>query len=476
MNTMTVSPGSSSLPEAAAARVEFPCMDGARAIAALIVVLNHAGTFATLIKVNWAPSYLRLFLVPLGRMGIAAFFVISGFLLYRPFVLAHFRGTQPPKYGAFWLRRLGRILPGYWFALLGAMALGTVDFPNANLGDYALTFGLAQNYRFAGITGLGIGIAWTLVIEVSFYLVVPFIAWFIRRAGAIAGLSALRAQIVWLSTIAAASIAVKVAWLLFLNGEVQYFRRWFPLSELGHWLPSFMDWFALGMVVAVCSVWRELGGSVPKIISAFAQRAWACWVLSGMLLVALTRSGLTVDIWHQDGAVTGFLLNQLSLLAGFFLVLPALLPGERSGWVRRLLATRVFVFLGTVSFGIYLWNDIIGEYLLDHRPFPTLFGHIATYVFLITALSIVIAYFAFILIERPARDLVQRIVGSTRSYSDSKLLPHWHIGLAHSQEELVGWVDPSSISSRSGKAVVWGAIVISSVFAFLLPTLRGLLS
>jgi len=473
---MTVNPDASSLPEAAAARVEFPCMDGARAIAALIVVLNHAGTFATLINAGWAPSYLRLFLVPLGRIGIAAFFVISGFLLYRPFVLAHFGNTLPPKYGAFWLRRLGRILPGYWFALLGAMALGTANFPNANFSDYALTFGLAQNYRFAGITGLGIGIAWTLVIEVSFYLVVPFIAWFIRRAGAMAGLSALRAQIVWLSTIAAASIAVKVCWLLFLNGEVQYFRRWFPLSELGHWLPSFMDWFALGMVVAVCSVWRELGGSVPKIISAYAQRAWACWVLSAIFLVALTRSGLTVDIWHQDGAVTVFLLNQLSLLAGFFLVLPALLPGERSGWVRRLLATRVFVFLGTVSFGIFLWNDIIGEYLLVHRPFPTLFAQISTYVALIFVLSILIGYFSLILIERPARNLVQRIVGSTRSLSDSKLLPHWRIGLSHSQKELVDWVDSSSISVRSGEAVVWGGIVISALFALLLPTLRGFLS
>ncbi|MEI8335492.1 MAG: acyltransferase [Actinomycetes bacterium] len=472
----TLSSAAESLPDITPARVEFPCMDGARAIAALIVVLNHAGTFATLIKVNWAPSYLRLFLVPLGRIGIAAFFVISGFLLYRPFVLAHFRSAPPPKYGAFWLRRLGRILPGYWFALLGAMALGTAHFANANLGDYVLTFGLGQNYRFAGIGGLGIGIAWTLVIEVSFYLVVPFIAWFIRRAGALAGLSALRAQIVWLSTLAAVSIAVKVYWLLFLDGQVQYFRRWFPLSELGRWLPSFMDWFALGMLVAVCSVWRELGGRVPSVISAFAQRAWACWALSAIFLVALTRSGLTVDVWGNTGAVTGFLYEELSLVAGFFLVFPALLPGERSGRVRRLLASRVFVFLGTVSFGIYLWNDIIGEYLLDHRPFPTLFGHIATYVLLITVLSIVIAYFAFVLIERPARDLVQRIVGSTRSYSDSKLLPHWRIGLSHSRKELVDWVDVSSISVRSGNAIVLGALVICTLFALLLPTLRGLMA
>ena len=264
--------------------------------------------------------------------------------------------------------------------------------------------------------------------------------------------------------------------MLFLDGQVQYFRRWFPLSELGRWLPSFMDWFALGMLVAVCSVWRELGGRVPSVISAFAQRAWACWALSAIFLVALTRSGLTVDVWGNTGAVTGFLYEELSLVAGFFLVFPALLPGERSGRVRRLLASRVFVFLGTVSFGIYLWNDIIGEYLLDHRPFPTLFGHIATYVLLITVLAIVIAYFAFVLIERPARDLVQRIVGSTRSYSDSKLLPHWRIGLSHSRKELVDWVDVSSISVRSGNAIVLGALVICTLFALLLPTLRGLMA
>lgn len=136
----------------------------------------------------------------------------------------------------------------------------------------------------------------------------------------------------------------------------------------------------------------------------------------------------------------------------------------------------MFVFLGSVSFGIYLWNDIIGEYLLDNRPFPTLFGHIASYILLITVLSVVVAYFVFVLIERPARDLAQRLVGSSRSYSDARLLPHWRIGLSHSQKELVDWVDISSISVRSGNAIVWGAIVISAVFAFLLPTLRGFLS
>lgn len=475
MISETLSPRKSSPTPTKVGVVEFPCMDGVRAIAALLVVFNHAGTFSTLINANWAPDYLRLLLVPLGRIGVAAFFVISGFLLYRPFALAHLGNTQQPKYGAFWIRRLGRIFPGYWVALLGAIALGTANFANANLADYALTFGLGQNYRYAGIVGLGIGVAWTLVIEVSFYLVLPLIAWFIRKAGLVAGLSALRAQIVWLFTIAAASIMIKIYWIVFLEGQSQYFRRWFPLSEIGRWLPSFMDWFALGMLVAVCSAWRELGGDVPKFISAFAQRAWACLVLSAIFLLALTRSGLTVEIWGSPGVVTQFLYEELSLLAGFFLIFPALIPGERPGWVRQLLATRVFVFLGTVSFGIFLWNDIIGEYLLTHRPFPSLFGYLATYVSLIIFLSIAVAYFVFVLIERPARDLVQRLVGSSRSYSDGGLLPHWRIGLSHSQKELVDWVDISSISVRSGNAIVWGAIVLCASFALFLPTLRGLL-
>ena len=472
----TLVPSESSPSAVKAGVVEFPCMDGVRAIAVLLVVSNNAGIFAALINANWAPNYFRLLLIPLGRIGVAAFFIVSGFLLYRPFVLAHLTGSTVPQTRAFWFRRLGRILPGYWVALLGAMALGTANFVNASLGDYALTFGLGQNYRSNGILGLGIEVAWTLVIAVSFYLVLPLLAWFIRRAGTFAGLSALRSQIVWLATFAALSIIVKCYWLLFLRGEANLLSKWFPLSDLGYWLPSFMDWFALGMLVAVCSVWRELGGNIPKILSAFAQRAWACWLLSGIFLLALTRSGLTVATWGKTGAVTGFLYDELSLVAGFFLVLPALIPGARSGAVRRLLASRVLVFLGTISFGIYLWNAIIGEYLLDHRPFPSLLGHIAIYVFLITAISIVIAYFVFIIVERPARDLVQRFVGSTRSHSDKRLAPHWYIGLADSRKELVAWVDPSSISNRSGAAVVWVCISFSAGFAYLLPALRGLLS
>ncbi|HVA10440.1 MAG TPA: acyltransferase family protein, partial [Acidimicrobiales bacterium] len=50
-------------------------------------------------------------------LGVSVFFLISGFLLNRPFALAHLSGRQSPSVGRFWIRRLLRIVPAYWVAL-----------------------------------------------------------------------------------------------------------------------------------------------------------------------------------------------------------------------------------------------------------------------------------------------------------------------------------------------------------------------
>ena len=57
----------------------------------------------------------------LGPIGVAIFFVLSGFLLWRPYVAATFDGAPPPRLGSYVTRRVARIVPGYWCALLGAV-------------------------------------------------------------------------------------------------------------------------------------------------------------------------------------------------------------------------------------------------------------------------------------------------------------------------------------------------------------------
>src|SRR3954451_18263543 len=100
-------------PEATTAvEPRFPCFDGLRALAALAVLMTHVA-FAGGAD---APNVFGVFFARMDG-GVAVFFVLSGFLLYRPFVVAHLHERPRPAAGPFLWRRFLRIYPAYWLVL-----------------------------------------------------------------------------------------------------------------------------------------------------------------------------------------------------------------------------------------------------------------------------------------------------------------------------------------------------------------------
>ena len=91
--------------------MRFPCFDGLRAVASLAVFTCHSSGWLWYVQVGWAPAIVQSSFARLGHFGVAIFFVISGFLLYRPFVLAHLQDRPPPSLGRFWFRRCPRCFP-----------------------------------------------------------------------------------------------------------------------------------------------------------------------------------------------------------------------------------------------------------------------------------------------------------------------------------------------------------------------------
>src|SRR4051794_28133520 len=91
----------------------FPLFDSLRALAAILVLSTHAAGPAHAADPG---AFVRPFAVRLGA-GVAVFFVISGFLLYRPFVHARVAGEKRPGFGSYALGRFLRIYPAYWVAL-----------------------------------------------------------------------------------------------------------------------------------------------------------------------------------------------------------------------------------------------------------------------------------------------------------------------------------------------------------------------
>src|SRR3954462_6714783 len=146
----------------------FPLLDAMRAIAALSIVVTHASGVSTFNTTNWLGGYT-------ARMdfGVAIFFLLSGFLLYRPFVAARYEGRPPIRIRDFARRRVLRIVPAYWVALvLLALWPGLVAFWG---GPWWRSFTFTQIY-WGDSTVQGIFPAWTLCIEISFYLALPFLA------------------------------------------------------------------------------------------------------------------------------------------------------------------------------------------------------------------------------------------------------------------------------------------------------------
>jgi peptidoglycan/LPS O-acetylase OafA/YrhL len=174
--TSATAPGPGAIPtrgpESTTGAHDLPVLEAYRGLAAIMVVLTHVGfsSGAGLIG-PWAGWLARL------DFGVALFFLLSGFLLFRPFVLAAYGRRAPVAIGAYLRRRVVRIYP----ALLVAIAGNFLLTPEARKQGTALwveTIFLVQNYPSAFVTQLqGLVQLWSLVVEVSFYAALPVLAW-----------------------------------------------------------------------------------------------------------------------------------------------------------------------------------------------------------------------------------------------------------------------------------------------------------
>jgi peptidoglycan/LPS O-acetylase OafA/YrhL len=348
----------------------FPGLDALRAIAALGVLLSHAAYTSGATANAWYGS-----LVAQGVSGVTVFFVLSGFLLYRPFLAADLDGLRPVRLRDYARRRTLRIVPAYWLALTTiALWLGLDEVFSSDWWKY---YGLLQVYD--PDTSLhGLAAAWTLCVEVSFYAWLPLHATVMRRLSR--GRSRawrLHAELVALALLAALSVGLR-AWSLFDVGGV------IPITLAGTFA-----WFAIGMGFAVLSV---RGG--------VTVRPWLCWAvaLAALLVMAEGLKGLSYSPrqWLFQHVVAAVLAAALVAPAAF---------GD-GGAIRRFLTWRPLMLTGVVSYGIYLWQGAWVVKLPDAG-----FAELAA---LTIVASLATATASYLLLERPLMRLKNRRRGPPR--------------------------------------------------------------
>ncbi|MDQ1466243.1 MAG: hypothetical protein QOH10_658 [Actinomycetota bacterium] len=366
----------------------FPCFDGLRAIAAITVVLHHASfPTAKMINGRFAPFFTHL------DIGVAVFFLISGFLLYRPFVAAAFSGRPGPSVRRFFRRRLLRICPAYWLALVCVIAFFGLQMPVGGARSYIEYFTLLQVYDPVRAAG-GLAQAWTLSIELSFYAFLPLYAWVMRRLSADRGLDArMRVELAGLTVLYTVSIAFRGLVFALHSGAVH---------AVGiYWLPANLDYFALGMGLAVANAWLARRETTPGLLKAAGRAPIVWWLISLACFVTVSKAlRLPVGLVRVDGA-KAYARQFLYGATAFFLLLPAVFGPQDRGLVRRFLRWEPIVYLGLVSYGIYLWHQAWVGKAVSWQGRPLFQASFPAVLTTALAWTLVTASVSWFLLERP---------------------------------------------------------------------------
>jgi peptidoglycan/LPS O-acetylase OafA/YrhL len=374
----------------------FPLFDSLRAIAALSVLGFHAGYFAF----YTADTPLRQYTSHLD-VGVTVFFLISGFLLYRPFVRARLRDEPPPATGAYAWRRFLRIVPAYWVALTVVAIWLSIDgvFTASGIPTF---YGFAQIYDAKDSLG-GIGQAWTLCVEVTFYAFLPLWALLMRRVR-----GGVRSELVALALLWLFSLAYKV-WALRQTGPTDLGSA--PYLQP---LPNFLDQFAVGMALAVLSVHVEMSERLPRWVELVRRHSWVPWLGAAVLFwVVSTRIGFSGELIQAYSRRMFLGRHELYTVIALLLILPAIFTEPGRGLVGRVLGNRVLTYLGLVSFGIYLYHFAVLHQIQDWLGAGEggpLLVRLAIYVGVGMLGATAIASLSYYLVERPALRL-KRLVG-----------------------------------------------------------------
>jgi peptidoglycan/LPS O-acetylase OafA/YrhL len=368
-------------------RHDLPVLEAFRGLAAVMVVFTHVGFISGVgVAGAWAGWLSRL------DFGVALFFLLSGFLLFRPFVQAAYGRRPPVAVRAYLRRRYLRIYP----AFLAVLAFDYLITPKARAADGALwwqTLLMTQNYSVYFLNQLpGLVQAWSLAVEVSFYLALPLLAWLVLGRGTGVGEASARALALreelrsrtpaqiraqeleyrrrsplarllnarpWRSDLPAMRPGLVLgALVVFSIG----WRLYFMLQPGGLdnqllWLPAFLDWFGAGMTLA----WlRERDAGVPALVRDVASAPGACWslALAGFWLGTTQLAG-PYGLTGPNAAEAMF-KHLLFLVVATLLLVPAVFGDSSARW-RRTACNRFFSWLGQISFGLFLWHPMLME-------------------------------------------------------------------------------------------------------------------
>ncbi|MEU8157033.1 acyltransferase [Micromonospora sp. NPDC048986] len=357
----------------------LPALDALRAIGAVAVVGHHVGfqTAATM-NTTWGGWLARL------DVGVAIFFVLSGFLLFRPWALNAATGRKRPRAERYLWRRAVRILPAYWLATVVCLIVLPQN-GQASVGDWIRHLTFTQIYQ-AGQLRAGLSQTWSLATEVVFYLILPLVA--VLAVGR-------SWRPVRTIVIVSGSVLVTAGWLTLMG------LGWLDTALHTMWFPSYAAWFGTGMALAAAHVALRTGTAPAalRVLDDLASAPVTCWAAAvGLMAIATTPVAGPRDLSKPTAAEFGVKLALYLVIAALILI-PVAFGGPSRA--KEIFGSSSARWLGAVSYGLFLWHPMVIEliYLVGDRQLFT--GGLLNTFALTMAFGLVYAAVSYYGVERP---------------------------------------------------------------------------
>lgn len=345
----------------------MPGLDGVRAVAVIAIIIYH-------LNPQWLSG---------GFLGVDTFFVISGYLI-TSLLLTEYHNTGKIELMSFWLRRVKRLIPAVLFLVMGVIVLSLIFMPTEIQKVRADTIAaifyvsnwwyIMQNVDyFEQFAVQPLKHLWSLAIEEQFYLVFPIVLLsllsFIRRLKSI--------RIIFLILLVISMIAMMVLYVPNENVARVYFGTDTRIQTL-----------LMGVLLAL--VWPpfQLKAKVNRQMRTMIDTAGVVGL--AILFICFKFVSETNSILYYGGF---FLISTVTLLVIASSVHP-------SGYFAKFLGNKVFTFIGSRSYSLYLWHYPI--IVLIHHQFVQ--GQIPPLVYVVEILLMVLmAEFSYKFIEQPFR-------------------------------------------------------------------------
>ena len=394
-------------------------LDGVRAIACLSVIIYHLHYFMYRASYDIEPNVGKLgkAIISSGWSGVTLFFVLSGFLLFMPYAKYLLFALQRPSTRIFYWRRILRIIPGYYLALVLLTLFMHPEYLQPAYFSRLILFPLFLMDSPTTYQQID-GPFWTLAVEWQYYMLLPLLVW---GFGLLVKQSSSPQRRFWRTIICLTGM---VLWGISTRYVGYYYTTLHPTATILVSRPvlnvfllltygstgKYFEDFAIGMLCSLIYTYTRNSVQENKVMQTLDRHSMWLWGAGVLLLLFMS----CWSIYHHLAFLEPFIgnhrfLSEMGYASGYGLCIVAILFGPPG--LKMLFSWSPLRWIGSLSYGMYIWHVpflALFETFIVKKIATTFISTYALYWASVVLVTIPLAYLLYRFIERPCMQLGKR--------------------------------------------------------------------